>query len=641
MVAQGGGNVSRDIIFNLKAAVDQKSFDRLSRFAKESQKIQEDLDKSTERSTKNRDRSEEQATRKSQQRIKQLADNRRKGIKAEEKALELAARKAEALQKKGEDAAMRFTGALQGAAEGALVLGRGLAFLSISGEENLQKLAQALVKIQGLFDVARGGIQIFRSIAEAQKAVKTATEAATAAQLAQNAARGAGAAGGAVGGAGAAFAASPGVVIAAGAAALVAGIALVNEDFRQGIGEFLGILESETDRARKALNERIETDRRRAQLEREIFDANRRERDQSFQLASKLARAQADLGVTGSAEANVRQLRLATGLAGEARGRFEEARGRPGGLGEAQRRRESLKRGRAGLQQVRGEVVGRAEAARAEGGRAGRQAFLKFLGDRDKIDQRLIENAAELKQARAAEGVEIEKIKGIQDELITASQRVIDLEIERARIIKQTGQDQKAALQNQVAQQEKAIGLAKRALETSKQQTKELQNQFTSAEQRFGALSRVEQRRLVRTAERAAGGENLSRRQTTQLAQFGDLFGEQVAGQRRRRAEEGGFERFAALSGLPQRIAESSAERAQRATALEREIEVKGILKIDIDIGVTANKAEIGEALADRIIPAIDVLKTDLGEQAAIAIQGSRNRDARETAESRLNRETN
>jgi len=253
----------------------------------------------------------------------------------------------------------------------------------------------------------------------------------------------------------------------------------------------------------------------------------------------------------------------------------------------------------------------------------------------------ILENATDLKSARAAEAIELDKIKGIQDEFVTAQQRVIDLEIERARIIKQTGQDQATILQNQIAQREKAIGLARRELETSKNLTKELQNQFTSAEQRFGALSRVEQRRLVRTAERAAGGEELSRRQTTQLSQFGGLFGEQVAAQRKRRAEEGGFERLAALSGLPQRISESQAMVAGRAETLRQEIEVKGKLETEVKVTITGAKEEVVKAFDEVITPKFEELEESIAEQAVLSIQTSQNTAARDTAESRLNRETN
>ena len=125
-------------------------------------------------------------------------------------------------------------------AEGALMLGRGIAALGLAGEEDIEKLARALVRVQGIVDVAKGGVQIYEAITRSVEAYRAAVLSAAAAESALAAARGRGAVGAAAGGvaargagagiagaAGAGVAAFPPAAIAAAAVAAVASIGAV------------------------------------------------------------------------------------------------------------------------------------------------------------------------------------------------------------------------------------------------------------------------------------------------------------------------------------------------------------------------------------------------------------------------------
>lgn len=86
------------------------------------------------------------------------------------------------------DDTIRMNEGMITAAEGALALGRGIAFIGISSEEDLQKVFTALAKIQGAIDILKGSTDVMKGLVEGFRAVRTAAHAATAAQLGLSAA---------------------------------------------------------------------------------------------------------------------------------------------------------------------------------------------------------------------------------------------------------------------------------------------------------------------------------------------------------------------------------------------------------------------------------------------------------------------
>lgn len=76
------------------------------------------------------------------------------------------------------------------AGEGVIKLGRGLATVGILQEETAEEMLRALIAVQAVVDLAKGGIEIYRGIQQAVDAYRASVVAATAAETALAAARG-------------------------------------------------------------------------------------------------------------------------------------------------------------------------------------------------------------------------------------------------------------------------------------------------------------------------------------------------------------------------------------------------------------------------------------------------------------------
>lgn len=731
MVAGAGGNVERDVIFRLKAEVDAKSFKALSRFGKLAAKTQIDIDKGVEQSAKKRLNIQEKATKsaqrerekafRSEQQLlekgakliqkrldeqqkavekaakaevkarerasKQLekrrlifAKNREKGIKAERKAVDEATRQAEIFQKKGAAAAKRFNSELLKAGTSALQLARGLAFIGIASEKDLSKLVTALVRIQGTFDIIKGGVGIFKSIAAAQKALTASTQAATVAQLALNAAQkaggvtgGAAAAGGAAraaGGVGAIGAAGgPAVVIGAAVAALVAGIALVNEDFRQVLGEFLGILESETERAKKALQQRIALDQREANFRSRRLALQTQERERETRIFSRQLRIQEARGQITAGEGTAARLARAQEAAPALQQRFEQVQRRTGGLAEIQAREESqnktlrnLIRQREEQEKIVRAIKGKREAevlgptlerikfaARFTGAGA-LLAPTGALGPSAQKERELsaTKKIADLNKEIEAQGkraVSIsEKEANNQREFLAArgelERNTATIQAEQLQLVqdqKQATADTARSLEKNVTSQLKAVDAARQLLEVRKKETGELENQRKSQEQQFGLLTRREQRRQTRLAEKLAAGEKLS------LQQLRDVRGVAIGALRdpflARLRERGGerLETLERLQQLPRGIQAAEAREQAAMEAVQREIKVSGELITKIELKITATPAEFEEAFSEVIQPGIERLKESIEGAVQLTLEG----ETKDTISNSTTRETN
>jgi len=98
-----------------------------------------------------------------------------KAIRAAEQAQQQALARTEAAARGMQEAYARVT-------EGAMKMGRGIAILGIAGEEDLQKWMKSLAKIQAVFDLTRGGIELYRGLSDAVKAYRAWVVSATVAE---------------------------------------------------------------------------------------------------------------------------------------------------------------------------------------------------------------------------------------------------------------------------------------------------------------------------------------------------------------------------------------------------------------------------------------------------------------------------
>lgn len=117
-------------------------------------------------------------------------------------------------------ATSQMSGGLSAAAAGVTSLGQGWAYLGISSKESSEEMIKALLKVQGVVQLARGGIDIYRGITESVRAYRVMLEAATTAQVALNTAQAASVGLGAAGAAAGATGAVAGATGAAGVASI-------------------------------------------------------------------------------------------------------------------------------------------------------------------------------------------------------------------------------------------------------------------------------------------------------------------------------------------------------------------------------------------------------------------------------------
>lgn len=105
---------------------------------------------------------------------------------AETESQRVAAAEAEMAADKVFAANMKSFDSLKQLGEGAFTAARGIALLSASSEEDLAKMLKSLAKVQGAFDVFKGGTEVIQEGVKAYRQLPQMLEAATTAQVALN-----------------------------------------------------------------------------------------------------------------------------------------------------------------------------------------------------------------------------------------------------------------------------------------------------------------------------------------------------------------------------------------------------------------------------------------------------------------------
>lgn len=227
---------NREVVYMLRAEYDaaasQQALDRMTKSLQQVESLRRKEIKATEDvKTKSEDRiaKEEERARQKQEREAQKAEaeerkrqdrifqNRMKLLdrmarekrrkEAEEvsetkKSVEQAERLQAASMEKIKGLGEKLKGSLAQGGEGFLKMARGAAVLGVAGEKDLQKLLEALAKIQAAFDIARGAMDVYFALANGVKAYRDALLAAKVAEDALALARARSAAAGGAAGAG-------------------------------------------------------------------------------------------------------------------------------------------------------------------------------------------------------------------------------------------------------------------------------------------------------------------------------------------------------------------------------------------------------------------------------------------------------
>lgn len=537
-----------------------------------------------------------------------------KAVALEEKARETAAKKQEQaiarLERQQEAAAGKLRAAAgqmresyERATEGVLKLGRGITALGLVGEEDTKKILEALLKVQGVIDLTRGGIDIYRSLSGAAEAYRNRVLAVAAAEKVAAAARAvtgvgglAGSAGGVAGAAGnlsglgtAAGGASLAVgglaATATAAAAAIAGVAAAAAmafnvggsrdkvagmmqktgafDDPRGWGSFLalgptgGVWSSgESSRIRQGAmesvqrTEQMEDTRTRAEQERDRLAGHRRLEFESQAQQTSMAgrRRMEDLRLTAAGTDT-------TGM--------DAARARQAEL--AERRAAANAQRQSGNEQL-ATANARAAALAAQQARAG-------------FDVSQSVNPEEIAEANAARLAALQEVKAAEMEILATTREAhkTAVEAERQRI-EQVRERQR--LEQSIADREAARAAG--ALQSAEARREE---EFAQ----FGRLSGAEQTKVREAARRMQAGQELSDEQRSSLERF-ETFREQLRAQdiQRGRRTAGAADAFGAvgpeLFGDSRRRAEEAEQQAAQAQTIKSSIDAKLTTQLDVNI---------------------------------------------------------
>lgn len=589
---------NREVVYTLRAEFDEagsrQAIDRMTKVMtmaeeakrKEDKKTQDEVSKGADRAAKAQERAAEKAEREArraeaeeQKRQNRIFTNRTKLLdrmardkrrveaqeladtkRAVDQAERLQAQSMEKIQNLGE----KFKGSLAQGAEGFMKMARGAAVLGVAGEKDLQKLLEALAKIQAAFDLARGAMDVYFALANGVKAyrdavlaAKVAEDALAIARARSAAAGGAAGAGGVAAGAGGAAAGAGGMLAGAGGTSVLAGVAT---PFAAGAAAAAGVGAAVYSASQFGNNEwfgarawqesagflyRMSGDRgsyepgssfgqqaaadfyAREQAVQQGMDAMSRAADAAAREVQKLAQSSAEASITMN---NVSGILAMGALPGE---------DRLASVGEAERM-----------------VAGRQTAIQGE--------------------------------MAASEGMSIERQQALMQEQTDLAQTQVELANERLRIEQDIYQTKK---------QEATESL--RAMETELEQVKRIQQieqeRLMTAKERFGAMTEEEQAKVIAAKKRAdeVGAENLTREELQLLQSVGLTSTTGIASRGyQARAEAGGFSSLVA--------AEDTAA-AEAAAARERELNVQIEDQREILVQIDADYERVEEELIKKI----------------------------------------
>lgn len=511
-------------------------------------------------------------------------------LKQEERALEAAEAKYESMQEQIRSAKMEVMSALGEIGSSLMTTTRGFVALGLAGEEDMEKIVQGLLKVQGAFDIISGGIQTWIKVQQAIEGVRkvilataAAEEALAAASAARAAAQGAGgiiggaargAAGGAVGNAvgGAVGGAAAGALSRtrlagalagrvggglAGAARLAGPLAVVGAGLglgadyfsgdgysRGGFGEFAGAgfigVENMSSFARY-MNPNNEGG---------LFMD-----DKPF------------IDYANSRDALSRQRMFSSQMQARHAQQVETVNSQLGGL-------------RAGFD-VRAQTDSRRLSLDMDGLDA-RQQEKRVAEEILRVESQI----AEVKEAASQTAGRFEGlITEFDNEQARLEQRKRDLAIERAVI----SRDAAAA---ELESSEKTLANIDARIQRQQQQLQTMQEAVASSRERFGLLDDAQQQNLLDIFRRGQAGEALSPEELRQLKQIGsDAADAIVAGQAEARARRAGA---SALFKVEQ------GEIDKITRQIEQNVELRADVKWEVEFDKKALEEQVQEL--DRVM---------------------------------------
>ena len=563
---------------------------------------------------------------------KAIADKARASDKywaGESRRIDKALAEAARAQARFAGAKAQFSEAFTRSAEGVMKLGRGFALLGLVGEENLQKFKDSLLKIQGAFDMARGGLDLYVGLSKGVNAYRQAIEAATVAQKALAAAQALGGGGGLGGmakglggmrgllpgaagvmgkggmGIGAAAAAAPAATLAALAAA-VAGVGAAAmsavdglkqvKQFGIGGGAAVG---SWTDKVATSEVKVVES-------------------------IGAWARANEGLstfvGWLGGPVGNA-LMKFAKGvdLGSEKTERMAAAL--------AEKMAHNERQEKLGVEEIGGKKKAGDDKLSLETKKAEMEALKLGLGDkqsdqyvnqrkRNVLQEQLAENAKDLAGTYGENGENMtpEKRQAALDRERELMEKLLDLDIERAKTSKDMHHD---ALEKA----KEAAKVAEDALEKQKSAEQDAKQRRQEDLEKFAGLDPFAQKGLKDIKDKLAAGKDLSQEEAGLADQF-NQFRDKAKQNRANKGEADDVDGVFFEDKLKEDVA------AAKTRAAEREV-VK--TKNDVDVNVSFDE-KLGEQVVDQLQPLLDKMQQNLEESVKNAVAMESSKRQRENA---------
>lgn len=589
---------NREVVYMLRAEYDaaasQQALDRMTKSLQQVESLRRKEIKATEDvKTKSEDRiaKEEERARQKQEREAQKAEaeerkrqdrifqNRMKLLdrmarekrrkEAEEvaetkKAVEQAERLQAASMEKIKGLGEKLKGSLAQGGEGFLKMARGAAVLGVAGEKDLQKLLEALAKIQAAFDIARGAMDLYFAMANGVKAYREAVIAATVAENALGAARARSAAAGGAAGVGGAAAGAGGLIAGAGGTAATAGLV--------GIG-------ATTAAAATAAAAGVGLAGYSA-YDVATHDPNRPSAWMQFNANLQSTHLNLSDRIFGTSSGRFFEQNY---MMTEERTRAEEQGGRAMAL-EAERAANEIRK----MAQAASEAsitMNKISGILAMGALPGEDR-VAAVGEAERmLSTRQSQINTELSNR---EGMKMDQQQALMQEQVDLSQMQVQLANERLSIEQDIYRTKRDAATESL-----------RAMESELEQVKRIQQieqeRLMTAKERFGAMTEEEQQRVIAAKKRAdeVGAENLTREELQLLQGVGLTSTSGIASR--------GFQARADVGNFAMLVEAEDTAKAEAAAARERELNVQIEDQREILVNIEADYEKAEEELVKKI----------------------------------------
>lgn len=456
--------------------------------------VEADHAKSIDKVIKKYDEKEETAklnSKREREYIKDISDAVKEGeknyaaqLKQRADAEKQVAAAAEAAATKQQVAQLKVLETTKQLGEGVFQLARGIAFLTTSSDEDFREMLATIAKLQGGFDLIKGGATTIKALVEGTNALKIATGAATIGQALLAAANTvvtttATAATAAVTALKVALGPIGLIITAIGVAAVIGAAAW--EMYSKNSESAAKSIDRTTESIRKATKEteiQLKYEQANYDLHKQVTD-------------SRMAQMTTDEQIAALSKERTNLLKLEADLLQKIIEKRKELKAQEAAV-EASK--NNPKNSGFGIVDILSPVAGIAE----------------MYKDRSDLSKTLKENQDALNDAKQVEINLLNQKQGYLSDELAGQEKVVALENQKH-----------SAAERELERQKQLAEAAKQGLETAKQKLAIEEQKLRSMDAQFGRLTKQEQLEAKALADKVRAGEELNRRQLERLSQIG------------------------------------------------------------------------------------------------------------------------